>query len=100
MSHILLLVNHNKVTSDTTNILYKSMAMNKAAGGCYILVITPGVSLVFDCPGPLPVLVSCTCCSFNLTKYSYHFGSSNQVIVGQMQLTHQECVYSRFDLIR
>ena len=28
----------------------------------------------FGCSWLLPVLVACTCCAFNLTKYSYHFG--------------------------
>ena len=28
----------------------------------------------FGCSWLLPVLVACTRCAFNLTKYSYHFG--------------------------
>ena len=63
--------------SDTTNILHKTMIMNKAAGGCYILVITPGVSCVFGCSWLLPALVGCTCCVLNIIKYSYHFCLSN-----------------------
>ena len=37
--------------SETTNISYKIMIIDKVAGGCYILVITPGVSCVFGCSG-------------------------------------------------
>ena len=43
--------------SETTNISYKIMIIDKAAGGCYILVITPGVSCVFGCSGSCLLLL-------------------------------------------
>ena len=43
--------------SDATNIYRKIMIMNKTAGGCYLLVITPGVSFVFGCSGSCLLLL-------------------------------------------